>query len=115
MSAGIKNLIIDQGSDWFITFTYKDSTGTPINLTGFTANLQLRTSYDAPTAALSLTSIAGITITALSGQIAVHATATQTGAITAGDYVYDLEITSSTGIITRIIQGRATVTPQVTR
>lgn len=115
MSAATKNVIIDQGADWFITFTYKDNTDSPINLTNFSSHLQLRTSYDASTAALSLSSGNGITITPLLGKIEVHATATQTGAIASGDYVYDLEITSSSGIITRIVQGIAVVRPQVTR
>jgi hypothetical protein len=117
MSAGNKNLTIDQGADFFITFVYKDSAGVPINLTGFTANMQLRANYDSALAALSLSTnpSGGITITPTLGQISVRATAAQTGAVPALDYVYDLEITSSGGIVTRLIQGRAVVTPQVTR
>ena len=37
-----------------------------------------------------------------------------TGAIEEGIYVYDLEITSSSGTVTRLIQGEVTVTPEVT-
>jgi hypothetical protein len=114
MSAATTNLIIDQGATWNITFTYKNSDGSPINLTGYTAALQLRTSYDAASAALSLTSGSGIVLGGTAGTIAVTATATQTGALTAGEYVYDLEITSSS-VVTRLVQGRITVTPQVTR
>lgn len=114
MSAATTNLIIDQGATWNITFTYKNSAGTPINLTGYTAALQLRTSYDAASAALSLSSGSGIVLGGTAGTIAVTATATQTGALTAGEYVYDLELTSSL-VVTRLVQGRITVTPQVTR
>ena len=114
MSAAIHNTIIDQGADWKINLVYKDSAGTIIPLTSYTAALQLRTSYEAASASLSLTSGSGITITANQGLIAVHATATQTGALVAGDYVYDLEVTVS-GEVTRLIQGIATVRPQVTR
>jgi hypothetical protein len=193
--AATHNVIIDQGADWLVTLIYKNSDGTPTNLTDFGANLQLRTSYDAASASLSLStgylgvkstssdaisigsttflvpataafivgqrvraasasdptkfqegeitakvtntsvtvlidSISGtgtyadwvfssalprITITPALGKISIHATAAQTNALVAGDYVYDLEITSSTGIVTRLIQGRATVSPQVTR
>lgn len=195
MSAATKNVIIDQGADWFVTLVYKNSDGTLIDLTGFNANLQLRTSYDAGSAALSLsTGYLGVTSTtsdALSigsttflvsktaaftvgqriraastadptkyqegavtakvtdtsvtvlidaisgtgtftdwifssdlpkitidpqiGEIYIHATASQTGALIAGDYVYDLELTSSAGVVTRVVQGRAVVSPQVTR
>jgi len=114
MSAAIHNLIIDQGADWKINLVYKDSAGDIIPLTSYTAALQLRTAYDAATAALSLTNGSGITITANQGLIAIRATATQTGALAAGDYVYDLELTVS-GEVTRLIQGRVTVRPQVTR
>lgn len=115
MSAAIHNTIIDQGADWKINLVYKDTAGNIIPLTSYTAALQLRTSYDAASASLSLSSPSnGITITANQGLIAVHATATQTGALVAGDYVYDLEVTVS-GEVTRLIQGRATVRPQVTR
>lgn len=114
MSAAIHNAIIDQGADWKINLIYKDSAGNIIPLTGYTAALQLRTSYDAASASLSLSTGSGITITANQGLIAIHATATQTGALAAGDYVYDLEVTVS-GQVTRLIQGRATVRPQVTR
>jgi hypothetical protein len=114
MAAAIHNVIIDQGADWRIDVIYKDSDGNPIPLTNYTAQLQLRTSYEASSASLNLTSSSGITITANAGKLAIHATATQTGALVAGDYVYDLEINSS-GFITRLIQGRAIVRPQVTR
>jgi hypothetical protein len=38
-----------------------------------------------------------------------------TSSIEEGIYVYDLEITASTGAVTRILQGQVTVTPEVTR
>lgn len=111
------NVTIDQGANWFINFIYKDTNGNPVNLTGYTAALQIREYYAATTTLLSLTSspAAGITITAGTGTIAISATAVQTGAITAGNYVYDCEITDGTGVVTRIVQGEAYISPQVTR
>ena len=38
-----------------------------------------------------------------------------TSAIEEGIYVYDLEITSGAGAVTRVLQGNITVTPEVTR
>jgi hypothetical protein len=38
-----------------------------------------------------------------------------TAAIEEGMYVYDLEITSGSGTVTRVLQGNITVTPEVTR
>jgi hypothetical protein len=35
--------------------------------------------------------------------------------MTAGRYVYDVEITSSGGEVTRVLEGQVEVTPEVTR
>jgi hypothetical protein len=117
MSATNYNIIIDQGANWFINFLYKDTGGVAVNLTGYTAALQIRQTYASTTTLLSLTSspAAGITITAGTGTIAITATAAQTGAIAAGTYVYDCEITDGTGVVTRIVQGQIQVSPEVTR
>lgn len=115
MTAAKHDLIIDQGADWFITFAYKDANGLAIPLTGYTSSMQIRNHYDDVAPVLSLTSSAGMTITPLTGTIVIRATAAQTGAIVAGDYFYDVEITSSAGIVTRLVQGSVNVRPQVTR
>jgi hypothetical protein len=106
---------IDQGADWFFNVTYENPAGTPVNLTSYTAALQLRSLPESTTAVLSLATGSGITITGATGLVAVRATAAQTGAIIAGDYYYDLEITSPSGVVTRLVQGQALVNPQVTR
>lgn len=87
----------------------------PANLTGYTAALQLRSLPTDPTAVLSLTSGSGITITALAGKVSIHATAAQTANIDEGVYFYDCEITSNSGIKTRLVQGQVVVSPEVTR
>ena len=88
----------------------------PVNVTSYTAELQMRSLPQDPTAVLTLTSAAGqISVTGLDGEFAVHATATQTRAIDEGTYYYDIEITSPTGIVTRLAQGQIVVTPEVTR
>lgn len=87
----------------------------PVNITGWTAALQLRSLPSSPDAVLSLaTGGQGITITGLTGTVNVHATAAQTGNIDPGIYFYDLELTSG-GIVTRLAQGQAEVSAQVTR
>lgn len=86
----------------------------PVNLTSYTAKLQIR-SYPDSDPVLTLTSSAGITITALTGNVQVHATATQTRAIDEGTYIYDIEITSVSGIVTRLAQGQVVVSPEVTQ
>jgi hypothetical protein len=87
----------------------------PVNVTGYTAKMQLRSLPQDANAVLTLTSAAGeITVGGVNGQFDVHATAAQTGAIDEGTYYYDIEITSA-GIVTRLAQGQIVVTPEVTR
>jgi hypothetical protein len=88
----------------------------PVNLTSYTAELQIRSLPSSPDAVLTLnTSNGGIAITALTGTIACHATANQTRLIDEGTYYYDIEITSLSGIVTRVAQGQVIVSAEVTR
>jgi hypothetical protein len=115
MTAGIYNFTIDQGSVWDLEITYQDPNGVPINLTGFTAKMQLRTDYNSPTADLTLTTGGGgIVITGATGVVDISASAAQTGALAPAFYVYDLELISGTNI-SRLIQGQITIAEQVTQ
>ncbi len=112
------NTVIDQGATWYLTVTYQNPNGTAINITGYTAALQLRSLPSDATAVLTLTTAnGGITITGATGTVAITASATQTQAIDEGNYYYDLEISSPTSpsVITRLVQGQIVVSPEVTR
>lgn len=113
-TAGVYNFTLDQGSVFYINMLYQDPNGDPIDLTGMTARMQLRRTYNTP-AELTLTSPSnGIVITPLIGKIAVTITDEQTGALGSGFYLYDLELNNA-GVIDRIIQGTLTVSAQVTQ
>jgi hypothetical protein len=77
--------------------------------------MQMRNSYDASEAVLSLTSGTGITLGGTAGSILIEATATQTAGIIAGPYVYDLEMVSPASVVTRLVEGTIIVDPEVTR
>ena len=114
ISPGTYNMTCYQGSTFDKTFTATNDS-TPINWTGYTAKLQVRQYVNtSDTAVLTLTTGSGITAGANDGKIIISATATQTGAIPQGNYVYDLELTSGSNI-SRLIQGQLTVAEQVTR
>lgn len=114
--AVVFNTTIDQGADWYINFIYKQPDGTPVNITGCTAALQIRTSPLAKTYVLNLDTDSGIVITGNEGLLECHATAEQTAQIVNGRYAYDIEITFPiTGVVTRLAQGTVEVIPQVTR
>ena len=115
MTAGIYNFMMDQGSVFSVALVYTDSSNVPINLTGFTAKMQLRQNYNSTDADLTLATATGeIVIVGATGSITVSATAVQTAALSPGFYVYDLELTSGANI-SRLIQGQVTVAEQVTQ
>lgn len=112
--AGIYNFTLDQGSTWTLQIVYKDSNGVAVNLTGYTAEMQVRRKFDSDTSVLTLsTSNGGITIVPLTGTLNLLATDEQAD-IDPGLYVYDLEL-SIGGVRTRLIQGTVTVSGEVTR
>lgn len=114
MAAGYYDVVIEQGATFSLSLTYKDSTGAAINLTGFTARSKFKPSFSG-TAVASLTNVSGITLGGAAGTIVIVISASDTAAITApSSGVYDLEIVSSGGVVTRLLEGKYTVTPEVT-
>ena len=114
--AGQYNIIADQGATFARVVTWKDDTGTPVNLTGYSARMQVRQRYVSTSTVLSLTSpSSGITLGTTNGQIQINVSATTMAGISAGDYRYDLELVSGGGIVTRLLMGSFTVRAEVTR
>ena len=112
----IANFLFNQGSSFRKLFIYLDSAQEPIDLTEYSARMQLREAYASPTPVVNLTTEnGGIEIEPLDGEILVRMTPAQTEAIAARDYFYDLEIESLDGKVYRVIEGRATCRPEVTR
>lgn len=110
------DLEIKQGATLSLTATWRDSSGTAVNLTGYTARMQVRSAYEATSTILSLTSGSGITLGGAAGTIAITASANATAALTAPwSGVWDLELVSGGGEVTRLMEGAVTVTPEVTR
>jgi len=114
-TAGTYNFVMDQGATFTLQMVYQNGAGVPINLTGYTAKMQLRLKYGAPDpAALTLTTEnGGLTINGPTGTISILATDEQTLALDPALYVYDLDIISG-GTIERLVMGQVTVRAEVT-
>tara|TARA_B100002019_G_C21039732_1_gene483881 strand:+ start:33 stop:368 length:336 start_codon:yes stop_codon:yes gene_type:complete len=110
--ASISNIFIDQGATFSTTLTINDSTGSALNLNGFTAIAQIRKSPSSSTATSFTTTFANDVTT---GQLTISLTDTQTTALEAGRYNYDVLITSGANVKTRVVEGIATVNPAVSR
>lgn len=105
------NLTIDQGSTFKADIDVTDADGDALNLAGYTVAGQLRKNYSSSTSTDFTASVTSTT----NGTIRISLSATQTNDLKAGRYVYDVEITSSTGEVTRVLEGQVEVTPGVTR
>jgi len=109
--AAVANLSIDQGATFTSDITVKDITGNVFDLTGYTAVAKLAKGYSSTrTRTIITTSFATDRTT---GVLTISLTANQTTALDAERYVYDVEITSSTGSVTRVLEGIITVRPEV--
>lgn len=110
--AAISNLVIDQGTTYSLTITVADATGAVIDLTGYTLRAQLRRSYGA-TSYTSFTTSSGADPT--DGELTISLTHSQTSALKSGRYVYDIEIVDTNSVVTRVLEGIVTITPEVTK
>ena len=88
----------------------KDSAGDLLDLTNYTANSQMRKHYTSNSSTTFTTAV-----NTTSSVVTISLTANETSNVVFGRYLYDLEITSNTGIITRSYEGLVTVTPEITK
>ena len=107
------NIEAYQGTTYTLNMTYKVD-NVVVDLTGYTAAMQVRDTPQSPETILNLATGSGITLGGVLGTIAVEVPATDMAAAVAGNYQYDLELDSS-GQVTRLIRGRFTVIPEITR
>lgn len=131
MSAGRYSFIVEQGATTDFQIVYKDSAGTPINLSGYTAAMQIRDRQGGSVLYASLTSSLGdsytktsgsafislsgsnLTTPIVSGSIGVYIGHGITNNFTFNEAYYDLELTKGQ-IRTRLLEGQIKLTKQVT-
>lgn len=131
MIAGVYNITIEQGSTFgrLISIEQPDLATDPtgqtfenFDLSGFAARMHIRRTIDTPTPMITLTTengriainpnIAGAPTR--NNEISLMITAADTATITTSG-VYDLEIISAGGTVSKVIRGDVTLIPEVTR
>lgn len=110
---GNYDLSIYKGMTLDLTFTWKDSAGVAVDLTSYTARMQIRNKPGGSDLHETLTNGAGITLGGAAGTIRIQRTAAQTTAYTFARGVYDLELTLA-GVVTRLLEGQVIAHEQVT-
>jgi hypothetical protein len=109
--ATISNLYVDAGATYSNIITVTASNGQALNLSGYSVAAQMRKSYQS-SVAYNFTSTIYI---ASQGKVRLQLSAEQSEQIPPGRWLYDVEITSPTGFITRVVEGIVTVNPQITK
>jgi hypothetical protein len=131
VTPGQVNLLCPQGSTFSKQITYtitnpdfnpsqpeseENPKNIPVDLTGYSAKMQVRQNYYSEDALLDLSSPDnGITIEGSEGIINIYISDGDTSSLPAGNFLYDLELDSNGGTVSRLIEGSFIVTPEVTR
>lgn len=117
MAASKLKLPIDQGATFRRRLTWKTGTPSlPVDLTGYTARMQVRSEITDAAILLTLTTEnGGITLGGAAGTIDLYISATATAGFTWETGVYDLEMVASNGDVIRLVAGAVSVSPEVTR
>jgi hypothetical protein len=116
MTPGKLNFVCPQGSTFSRTLTYKLDDD-PVNLTGYGARLQVREFHYSNDYMLGIdsgSSSANIYTGGSAGTININISASTTKEFVPGNYVYDLEIYTTSNVY-RLVEGKFTVTAEVTR
>jgi len=117
MISGVYNITIEQGSTYKLALYWKNSANNPIDMTGYSAKMQIRASTGASVKLLELSSADTDQIQIYEKQGAINLTIgyQQTANLTPSIAVYDLEVTSPQNVVTKLIKGRCRIEGEVTR
>ena len=113
-------LSIWQGQTFNDALTMQDPTGLAINLTGYTAKLMARVDVTDALPQITWSTVTGeIVLGGTAGTITFNVPAATTNALISVEavtvWMYDLVLTSGTGVTERVIQGAMVIYPGVTR
>ena len=109
----VNNLVINSGSDFSQSFTLEGSDdNSPLNLTDYVVDAQMRKWSGSSTAITFATSVE---FPSTSGKILISLSSADTVNIRPGRYVYDIVITDSFEVKSRVIEGMVLVREGVTR
>lgn len=108
--AGYAAINIEQHANFSRVITVKAANGSAQNLVGYTANTLVRRSFYSEHS----NTITTIITDGPNGQITLSMTAANTGLLIPGRYVFDTTTTTGGGVVQRMIEGIAVISPGVT-
>lgn len=115
--AQYEELSIDKGSDITLQLELEDTSGNKKDLTNYTVAGKLKKTYNTPDGEATIF-VTEIQAPAADGVVNLTLSNSQTDALKAGRYVYDVEISfidsDAQTVIERVLEGTIEVTPSVT-
>ena len=112
MASGRYNLVIEHGSTFQLDLTWTDANGDPVDLSGFSAAMDVRTRDG--DLVVDVGADGTITLGGAAGTIAIELPLADVNSLAPGVYVYDLLLTSGVGVGTKLLKGCAVVEGKVT-
>ena len=107
-----ENFSIDQGADFSKNFTVTTDGSTAYDISDLTLQAQMRKSFDSSSATATFTATV---VTGSSGIYKLVLSNSTTASITAGQYVYDVELILADSTIEKVHHGLVTVHPEATK
>jgi len=112
MAVYVSNITINTGTDFSQVFTLEDGgTNSALNLTNYGVKAEMRKHPSAS----GVTTFTSSIFNASAGQIKIGLSTTQTASLKEGRYVYDVVITDTASIMSRVVEGMALVRVGVTK
>lgn len=87
----------------------------PVDITGYTADMQVRYATDTAIIVELSTDNGRAVISGALGKVTLTLTASQTAALAANNYIYDLNLTAPDSTVTKILTGAFVVAESVTQ
>ena len=113
MAAGKYNILIQQGSDYIQKITVKESVSQlAVDITGCTIRGQVRVNIEDTTPAASFVAVL---TDPTNGEFQISLSNTVTAALDFETGYYDVEIVYPSGVVDRLLQGKAVLSKEVTR
>jgi len=112
MAVYTSNILVNTDTDFTQVFTLENAdTNSALNLAGFQVKAQMRKHPSSS----GVTTFTSSILSAAAGQIRIGLSTSQTADLKEGRYLYDVVITDTSSVMTRVVEGTALVSKGVTR
>lgn len=114
-TSNVYDILVDQGATLNRALFLKSATKRPVDLSGYIGRMHIRDYVDSSTIVKTLTTENdGLVIYGLTGRVDIFLSPSDTEELAKEQYVYDLELESEEGDVTKIVSGKLTVRAEIT-